>query len=227
MKVDVAYPYGEKHEQFGKLSAALSSNPDILVAEVGVKDYGDKENVNIAERYNIVKEEYPVMLLFTEGKTEPIRYQVLNRKIVKQCININDMYLISVQGEFKLDMMQRFVSSTSGLWIGLPGCLEVFDGLANRFVASKNPSDRKEILRHSEDEWDKVSLGSERKSAEVYVKVMRKMLEKGDDFLQMELSRVDTLRKGKLAKEKKEEMDRRLNILQSFQPKSPASNIEL
>ena len=227
MKVDVAYPFGEKHEQFGKLSAALSSNPDILVAEVGVKDYGDKENVNIAERYNIVKEEYPVMLLFTEGKTEPIRYQVLNRKIVKQCININDMYLISVQGEFKLDMMQRFVSSTSGLWIGLPGCLEVFDGLANRFVASKNPSDRKEILRHSEDEWDKVSLGSERKSAEVYVKVMRKMLEKGDDFLQMELSRVDTLRKGKLAKEKKEEMDRRLNILQSFQPKSPASNIEL
>ena len=227
MKIDVAYPYGEKHEQFGKLSAALSSNPDILVAEVGVKDYGDKENVNIAERYNIVKEEYPVMLLFTEGKTEPIRYQVLNRKIVKQCININDMYLISVQGEFKLDMMQRFVSSTSGLWIGLPGCLEVFDGLANRFVASKNPSDRKEILRHSEDEWDKVSLGSERKSAEVYVKVMRKMLEKGDDFLQLELSRVDTLRKGKLAKEKKEEMDRRLNILQSFQPKSPASNIEL
>nr|CAH0113559.1 unnamed protein product [Daphnia galeata] len=204
VKIDVAYPYGEKHEQFGKLSAALSSNPDILVAEVGVKDYGDKENVNIAERYNIVKEEYPVMLLFTEGKTEPIRYQ----------------------GEFKLDMMQRFVSSTSGLWIGLPGCLEVFDGLANRFVAS-NPSDRKEILRHSEDEWDKVSLGSERKSAEVYVKVMRKMLEKGDDFLQLELSRVDTLRKGKLAKEKKEEMDRRLNILQSFQPKSPAPNTEL
>ena len=76
VKIDVAYPYGEKHEQFGKLSAALSSNPDILVAEVGVKDYGDKENVNIAERYKIVKEEYPVMLLFTAGKTEPIRYQV-------------------------------------------------------------------------------------------------------------------------------------------------------
>ena len=219
MKVDVAYPYGEKHEQFGKLSAALSSNPDILVAEVGVKDYGDKENVNIAERYNIVKEEYPVMLLFTEGKTEPIRYQVLNRKIVKQCININDMYLISVQGEFKLDMMQRFVSSTSGLWIGLPGCLEVFDGLANRFVASKNPSDRKEILRHSEDEWDKVSLGSERKSAEVYVKVMRKMLEKGDDFLQMELSRVDTLRKGKLAKEMKEEIKAGLTLDVVFEKK--------
>lgn len=137
------------------------------------------------------------------------------------------MDLISVQGEFKLDMMQRFVSSTSGLWIGLPGCLEVFDGLANRFVAASSPSDRKEILRQSEDEWDKVSLGSERKSAEVYVKVMRKMLEKGNDFLQSELSRVDTLRKGKLAKEKKDEMERRVNILQSFQPKRPAANTEL
>lgn len=137
------------------------------------------------------------------------------------------MDLISVQGEFKLDMMQRFVSSTSGLWIGLPGCLEVFDGLANRFVAASSPSDRKEILRQSEDEWDKVSLGSERKSAEVYVKVMRKMLEKGNDFLQSELSRVETLRKGKLAKEKKDEMERRVNILQSFQPKSPAANTEL
>lgn len=80
MKIDVAYPYGEKHEQFGKLSAVLSSNSDILVAEVGVKDYGDKENVNLAEKYKIVKEDYPVLLLFLEGKTEPIRYEVYCRQ---------------------------------------------------------------------------------------------------------------------------------------------------
>lgn len=114
--------------------------------------------------------------------------------------------------------MQRFVSSTSGLWIGLPGCMEAFDALAKRFTTASSPSDRKEILRQSEDEWDKVSLGSERKSAEVYVKVMRKILEKGDGFLASELSRVNALSKGKLAKEKKDEMDRRLNILMSFQP---------
>lgn len=113
--------------------------------------------------------------------------------------------------------MQRFVSSSSGLWIGLPGCLEAFDSLAKRFVGTSSSSDRKEILRQSEDEWDKVSLASERKSAEVYVKVMRKMLEKGDSFLQSEVSRVETLRKGNLAQEKKDEMDRRLNILMSFQ----------
>lgn len=199
VKIDVAYPYGDKHEQFGKMSAALSSNPDILVAEVGVKDYGDKENVNIAERYKVVKEDYPVLLLFLKGEAEPIRYK----------------------GEFVLEHMQRFVSSTSGLWVGLPGCLEAFDGLAKRFMATTSSSDRKEILRQAEDEWDKVSLGSERKSAEVYVKVMRKMIEKGDGFLMSELSRVDALRKGNLAKEKKEEMERRVNILLSFQPANP------
>lgn len=121
------------------------------------------------------------------------------------------------QGEFKVDSIQRFISSSSGLWIGLQGCLESFDSLAKRFIAASSPSDRKEILRQSEDEWDKVSLSSERKSAEVYVKVMRKIIEKGDDFLSSEVSRVDTLSKGKLAKEKKDEMERRLNILMSFQ----------
>ena len=109
--------------------------------------------------------------------------------------------------------MQRFVSSIGGLWVGLPGCLEAFDELAKRFMATTSSSDRKEILRQAEDEWDKVSLNSERKSAEVYVKVMRKMLDKGDDFLRSELSRVDALRKGKLAQEKKDEMEKRVNIL--------------
>lgn len=76
VKFDVAYPYGEKHEQFGKLAEALSTNSDILVAHVGVKDYGDKENVALAERFKVVKEDYPVMLLSLQGKSEPVRYKV-------------------------------------------------------------------------------------------------------------------------------------------------------
>lgn len=130
-----------------------------------------------------------------------------------------------LQGEFKVEALQRFISSNSGLWIGLPGCLEAFDALAQRFTATSNVSDRKEILRQSENEWDKVTLNSERKSAEVYVKVMRKIVEKGDEFLGSELSRVETLMKGSLAKEKKEEMERRLNILSSFQ--QPSQKTEL
>lgn len=117
-----------------------------------------------------------------------------------------------------MDAMQRFIRSNTGLWIGLPGCLESFDALAGQFAATHDSSDRKEILRQAEDALGNVSLDGERKSADIYVKVMRKIVEKGDAFLQSELARVENLRKGKLSKEKKEEMDRRLNILHSFQP---------
>lgn len=48
----------------------------------------------------------------------------------------------------------------------------ILDSLAKLFVEAKqNPSDRKVILRQAEDAWDQVSLASDRKSAEVYVKV--------------------------------------------------------
>lgn len=197
VRFDVAFPYGDKHDAFAELSSALTANPQILVATVGVKDYGDKDNVDVAERYKVVKEDYPVLFLFKEGNAEPIRYK----------------------GEFKKDEMLRFVRQTSGEWIGLPGCSEKFDSLAKLFVEAKqNPSDRKVILRQAEDAWDQVSLASDRKSAEVYVKIMRKMIEKGDDFLKSEQARVEGLRQGKLSQEKKDDMERRLNILQSFQP---------
>ena len=77
MKFDVAYPYGEKHDQFTKLSLALASNENILVGDIGIKDYGDKENVDLAERYKVVKEDYPVVLLFLQDQSEPIRFSVL------------------------------------------------------------------------------------------------------------------------------------------------------
>jgi len=136
-------------------------------------------------------------------------------------INQSNHYIF--QGDFKKDDMMRFVRQTSGQWIGLPGCLEVFDSLSKQFVAAKqSPSDRKVILRQAEDAWDKVSLASERKSAEVYVKVMRKLIEKGDDFLKSEQARIEGLRQGKLSQDKKDDMERRLNILQSFQPLNKA-----
>ena len=129
-------------------------------------------------------------------------------------------YYPPFQGEFTNEALQRFVGSKSGLWIGLPGCLEPFDILAQNFMAASGTPNRKEILRQAEEAWDKlVSGGQDRKSAEVYVKVMRKILEKGDDFLRSETERVDSLRKGaKITGDKKAEMERRLNILQSFQP---------
>lgn len=83
-----------------------------------------------------------------------------------------------------------------------------------KFVASK-PEERKKILRQTEDLWDGVKGATNQKSAEVYVKTMRRYLEK-DGFIDSEIKRVENILKGKLSKEKTNEMQVRLNILKSF-----------
>lgn len=40
VKFDISYPYGEKHEQFEEFSSAVGDVKNLLVAVVGVKDYG-------------------------------------------------------------------------------------------------------------------------------------------------------------------------------------------
>jgi len=45
VKFDIAYPYGEKHEAFTAFSkSAHKATKDLLIATVGVKDYGELEN---------------------------------------------------------------------------------------------------------------------------------------------------------------------------------------
>lgn len=72
------------------------------------------------------------------------------------------------------------------------------------------------MLRKTEDLWDKTTGKSNQKSAEIYVKTMRKILEKDDSFTESEIKRIENILKGKLSKEKQTEMQQRINILQSF-----------
>lgn len=38
------------------------------------EDYGDKENADLGERYDIKSDDYPEYRLFIQGKSEPIKY---------------------------------------------------------------------------------------------------------------------------------------------------------
>ena len=42
VKFDVAYPYGDKHDEFAKISEEAAELPNMFIGEVGIKDYGDK-----------------------------------------------------------------------------------------------------------------------------------------------------------------------------------------
>lgn len=52
VKFDVSYPYGEKHEEYIKLGSAYQSIDDLIVAEIPVKDYGEKDNEDLATRFD-------------------------------------------------------------------------------------------------------------------------------------------------------------------------------
>lgn len=69
VKFDVAYPYGDKHEEFAKFSKSGAEVEDLFVGEVGIKDYGDKDNVELADRFNVKKDDFPVVILFMKDAT--------------------------------------------------------------------------------------------------------------------------------------------------------------
>lgn len=100
-----------------------------------------------------------------------------------------------------------------GLWLGLPGCLEEYDNFVADFTHS---NDQASVITKAEEAAKKLTLESEKASAEVYIKIMKKFEEKGKTFVTSEITRVEKLRDGKVSDKKKEQLGTRLNILGRF-----------
>lgn len=103
--------------------------------------------------------------------------------------------------------------------IGLPGCVEKFDKLAEELVkAAKNdPSKIDEVIEKAQKELGTTTDERQKKSGDLYVKIMKKIKEKGLDFIETEIKRVEKLQKEKITSAKKELFKTRLDILTSFQ----------
>jgi len=195
VKFDVAYPYGEKHDEFSKVAELTRGVQDLLVAEVNVKDYGEKDNADLAEKYDVKLRDFPVLKLFRKGIKE----------------------VLTFRGEFKADEITSFIRASTGVYVGLPGCIEQFDALAAEFIKTKDVERREELLTQGRDILAK-GLDTPRNTeyAQIYLKLMEKVMEKGDEFVLKEIQRVESLRKTKVTVDKKESLQKRLNILQSF-----------
>ncbi|XP_045172032.1 endoplasmic reticulum resident protein 29-like [Mercenaria mercenaria] len=196
VKFDETYPYGDKQETFKKVAESCISQKDLLIAEVQIADYGDKDNVDLAERFNVPtnKDSLPVYLLFQLGVEQPIRYTGDN---------------------LDADDIKKFVMKESGLWLGLPACLEQFDNLVKQFFQG-TADEKNKLIAQAEREAGALTTDKDKASADMYIKTMKKVLEKGISFVNSEIERLEKLRSGKLSDKKKEQIGDRLNILATF-----------
>lgn len=202
VKFDVAYPYGEKHDEFAKVAVDGAEVEDLMVAEVGIKDYGEKDNEELGKRFDAHKETFPVVVLFVkDDKTNKI-----------------NEFKFPKEEDFKADNLKAFIKKHSGIYMPLPGCLEQFDKLADRLVSAAGPGEKGKVMAEAEkalidlqgDDADKA------KKAEVYVKIMRKVASEGEAFANAETERIKKVLEGKLSPTKKTQMEQRINILKSF-----------
>ncbi|XP_064459845.1 endoplasmic reticulum resident protein 29-like [Ornithodoros turicata] len=195
VKFDVTYPYGEKHDEFAKVSDESQNTPELLIAEVGVQDYGDKDNMDLAERYGVKKDDFPVLKLFLSGQNDPVAYT----------------------GEFKADDIKGFLKKHAGVKLNLKHCLPKFDELAEKFMKEEDKAAQEKILEEAKTLQSTLEKDSEKKSGDVYVKLMQRIVERGKAFVKSEAERVKNIREGKISSTKKEELQGRLNIISSFQ----------
>jgi len=185
----------------------IALNPELLIAEVGVQEFGDKENKDLADKYGVTKDDFPVLKLFVDGNLEnPINFD----------------------GEFKSDSIISFVRKHSGIKILLDKCLQDFDELAERFMSKDiSKEDQQKIVEDAKQRLDGLTDDGHKKSADIYVKLMQKVMERGNQFIDSEIERVKNIISGKLTDTKKNEMKGRLNILQSFSTNSLQQKSEL
>ncbi|CAH2093651.1 unnamed protein product [Euphydryas editha] len=194
VKFDVAFPYGDKHDAFVALAKESKDVGELLFAEVGVKDYGDRDNEALALRYGASKENFPIVKLFLKGKSEPITFD-------------------DTKG-FTSEQLRRFIRDKSEIYLSLPGCIKDLDLLAIKFKDS-NVESRKHIIKEAENVLEKLG-DKDTGTGKIYITLMKKVLEKGDDFISSEITRVKKILDDKISEKKQKELNTRLNILQSF-----------
>lgn len=208
LKIDKQYPYGDQEDAFKEFVKDVAAS-SLLVAEVGVQDYADKENDDLRERFGADAEDFPVFLLFKKAAAAgaaPIRFE-------GEGVTTNGL--------------KRFVTAETGIWIGLAGTLEAFDQIATDLTTGS--IELAVATQRMRAEHEKLAEGSDaHKAGKIYTIIVDRIAKKhaADDggevaaaahaFVIAEIGRVSRLLKGKLSDAKKATLDTRLNILASF-----------
>ncbi|NEU33270.1 hypothetical protein GN156_21495, partial [bacterium LRH843] len=134
----------------------------------------DKENLDLAQKFGVHKNDYPVVKLFINGQ-EAHTFRVKDDR------------------EFNEKNLKNFIRAKSGVYIGLDGCYEDFDNLALNFTVSTTKEEKQKYLEKAEFILRSTNSLHKQKAGEMYVKYMKKSLLEGDKFINQEENRIKTI----------------------------------
>ncbi|KAH8348748.1 hypothetical protein KR084_010535 [Drosophila pseudotakahashii] len=196
VKFDIAFPYGEKHEAFAAFSkSAHKATTDLLIATVGIKDYGELENKALGDRFKVDDKNFPAIFLFKGNAEEYIQ--------------------LPGHTDVTLDNLKAFISANTPLYIGRDGCIKEFDDALKNY-ANIPDAEQLELIEKLQAKQEQLTNPEVQQSGKAYLIYMRKIQEQGYGFLEEETKRLLRLKAGKVTQGKKEELLRKLNILEAF-----------
>ena len=85
-------------------------------------------------------------------------------------------------------------------------------------MTASNAGEKGKVMAEAEKALlDMPSENANKAKADIYVKLMRRIVKEGDEFPQKEMDRVKkVLKDGKVAEGKKKSMEQRINVIRSF-----------
>lgn len=196
VKFDIAFPYGEKHEAFAAFAkSAHRATKDLLIATVGIKDYGDLENKALGERYKVDEKNFPAIFLFKGNAEEYI--QLPSHKDV----TVNNL--------------KAFINSNTHYYIGRDGCIKEFNEALKNY-ANIPDEEQLKLIEKLQAKQEQLTNSEDQQNGKSYLIYMRKIHEVGYGFLEEETKRLLRLKASKVSEGKKEELLKKLNILEAF-----------
>lgn len=189
VKFDKSYAYGEKQDEFKLLCKQAYSVKNFIVGEVPVQEYGDKENSDLAEKFGVKKDDWPVYYLFSAEEREGVKYT--------GSIKAADLGAWLRRNKVKMPA------------IGTIGELdEIVQAWLKNDLADSHVQAAKEIAEGSYKDDPKAAM---------YIRIMEKVKSKGEIYVADETKRVGKILEGKVHEEKKAELTDKLKVLAAFQ----------
>lgn len=191
VKFDQSYAYGEKEDEFKLLCKLAYKVPSFFIAEVPVQEWGDKENDDLRERFSLKKDDFPVYLFFNEKNKDGLKYD----------------------GKVTAGDIAGWVRR-QGIPMPAIGTIAEVDEIVRKFMKDKSKGAIDEVKAIIDKDY------KEDKKGPVYVKIMEKVTEKGDEYIATETKRVEKILAGKVVEAKAAELNDKLKILAIFSEKS-------